>query len=59
MAAWYESYQNATERETIAQAQDACSRKDCAHCLYQGKGIKCAQRLRMDAAKVMADDPRP
>ena len=57
MAEWYEPYKNATQKETIAQALEACSRKDCTHCLYQGKGIKCAQRLLADAAKVIVDEP--
>ena len=53
MAEWYEKYRGATKAEVIAQALDACTRHDCAHCLYQGKGIKCADRLKLDAAKLI------
>lgn len=53
MTEWHEQYENATETEVIAQALDACSRKDCAHCLYQGKGIMCAQRLMLEAAQAL------
>lgn len=56
MAEWSERYKNATEREMIVQALDACGRKDCAHCLYQGKGIKCVQRLLLDAARVLKEE---
>lgn len=50
---WYEKYRDASEPETIAQALEACSRHDCGHCLYQGKGIRCADRLKLDAAKLL------
>ena len=50
---WYEKYKDASEAEVISQALDACSRRDCAHCLYQGKGIKCSARLKLDAAKLI------
>ena len=53
MNEWFEKYQNATETEVVAQALDACSRHDCAHCLYQGKGIRCADRLKLDAVKLL------
>lgn len=53
MAEWYERYKGATAAEVIAQALAACSRKDCVHCLYQGKGIMCAQRLMLEAAQVL------
>ena len=53
MAEWYEKYRGATKAEVIAQALEACARRDCAHCLYQGKGIKCADRLKLDAAKLI------
>lgn len=53
MTEWYEKYQGATEAEIIAQALDACGHHDCAHCLYQGKGIQCADRLKLDAAKLL------
>lgn len=53
MTEWYEKYQGATKAEIIAQALDACSRHDCARCLYQGKGIRCADRLKLDAAELI------
>lgn len=56
MAEWYEKYQNANEAEIIAQALDACSRHDCGHCLYQGKGIRCADRLKQDAVRLIRND---
>lgn len=53
MAEWYEKYQGATEAEVIAQALEACARRDCAHCLYQGEGTECATRLKLDAAELL------
>lgn len=53
MTEWHEKYQNATEAEVVAQALDACSRLDCVHCLYQGEGIQCANRLKLDAARLL------
>ncbi len=50
---WYEKYRDAPHTEVVAQALEACSRKDCAHCLYQGKGIRCADRLKLDAAELI------
>lgn len=50
---WYEKYRGASEAEVIAQALEACAKRDCAHCLYQGKGIKCADYLKLDAAKLL------
>lgn len=47
---WFEKYKGASQAEIITQALAACSRKDCAHCLYQGKGIACKERLAQDAA---------
>lgn len=49
---WYKKYEHATKKETIVQALEACSRHDCKHCLYQGKGIRCADRLKLDASKL-------
>lgn len=53
---WYEKYREASESEVIIQALDACSRHDCKHCLYQGKGIRCADRLKIDASKLIKGD---
>ena len=50
---WHEKYQGASKAEIIAQALEACSRHDCAHCLYQGESIKCAERLKLDAAAML------
>lgn len=50
MGEWYDAYRDASETKVICQALEACSRKDCTHCLYQGKGIKCRERLMLDAA---------
>lgn len=54
---WYEKYRDASEPEIIAQALDACSRHDCRHCLYQGNGIRCADKLKKDAAKLLINGP--
>ena len=53
MTEWYEKYQGASKSEIIAKALEACSRHDCAHCLYQGKGIRCAERIKLDAAELL------
>lgn len=53
MTEWYEKYQGASKAEIIAQALEACAQHDCAHCLYQGKGIQCAARLKLDAARLI------
>lgn len=45
-----------SNREALAQALDACGRKDCAHCLYRGKGIACAKRLLADAAAALREE---
>lgn len=55
MTEWFEKYKGASEREVVAQALDACARRDCAHCLYQGCGIKCHVRLKQDAAKLLLE----
>lgn len=52
---WYEKYRHATKKEVIIQALEACSRRNCKHCLYQGKGIRCDDRLKLDAAKLLND----
>lgn len=50
---WYEKYKDATQKAVVFQALTACSARDCKHCLYQGKGIKCMSRLMLDAAEVL------
>ncbi|NBI69239.1 hypothetical protein D1646_21145 [Pseudoflavonifractor sp. 60] len=52
---WYEKYKEASKAEVLAQALEACSRRDCAHCLYQGMGIKCRVRLMQDAAAMLIE----
>lgn len=56
MKEWYEKYRNATEEEIIIQALEACNRRDCAHCLYQGKGIKCRSHLISDATQALTKE---
>lgn len=55
MAEWFEKYKDASDPEVVAQALDACARRDCAHCLYQGCGIKCHVRLKQDAAQLLRE----
>ena len=50
---WYEKYRGASKAEILAQALEACSRRDCAHCLYQGMGSRCDNRLKLDAAAML------
>lgn len=50
---WYEKYRGSSEAEILAQALEACSWQDCAHCLYQSKGIRCNDRLKQDAAAML------
>lgn len=47
---WYEKYSGASDAEIIVQALNACAVKDCIHCMYQGKGIRCSNALKLDAA---------
>lgn len=52
---WYEKYRGASEADVITQALDACSRHDCGCCLYQGKGICCLNRLKIDAKNLIIE----
>lgn len=54
MAEWYEKYRNASEKELIVQALEACSRLDCNHC-HQGNSIKCYVKLKLDAARLLRE----
>lgn len=50
---------NVLSKDDVIQALKACARRDCAHCLYQGKGIQCARRLMADAATLLSTERGP
>lgn len=50
---WYEKYRGASDVDAIIQALNACAAKDCNHCLYQGNGISCSNKLKLDAARMI------